>query len=236
MAKPATLTQAVAEGWGVDLHTHSRHSDGVWTPRELVDEAGRRGVRVLALTDHDGVGGQAEVAGAAARAGMLAITGAEITTRLGDRVYHLLCYDLDPAAPLWHEIERRRWATRQPLPVEELARLLPEGAALLSVAHPGREDRGVSHRLTEPDLTTLTGLLPVVALEAHHPYHAPLDVEYYRHLAAERGLAVTCGSDAHGWHGRRMPIAHPPELARGFLDLVLARSAARSPADVPAGA
>ncbi|HEV8638446.1 MAG TPA: PHP domain-containing protein [Chloroflexota bacterium] len=223
----------MAEGWGVDLHAHSRHSDGVWTPRELVDEAGRRGVRVLALTDHDAVGGQAEVVGAAARAGLLAITGVEITTCLGDRVYHLLCYDLDPSDPVWTEIERRRWTTRQPLPVEELARLLPDGAGLLSVAHPGREERGVSHRLSEPDLAALEALLPLVALEAQHPYHAPLDIEYYRRLAADHGLAVTCGSDAHGWRGRRMPIAHPTELARGFLELVLARWAALPPLPRP---
>ncbi len=36
---------------GVDLHTIA--SDGTLRPRELVAEAARRGVRVLAVTDHD---------------------------------------------------------------------------------------------------------------------------------------------------------------------------------------
>ncbi len=36
-----------------DLHTHSTFSDGVLTPKELIELAYRRGVRVLALTDHD---------------------------------------------------------------------------------------------------------------------------------------------------------------------------------------
>ena len=41
----------------VDLHTHTTASDGTLTPRELVREAARRGLRVLAITDHDSTGG-----------------------------------------------------------------------------------------------------------------------------------------------------------------------------------
>ena len=36
---------------GIDLHTHTVASDGTYTPAELVSEAVRRGVRVLAVTD-----------------------------------------------------------------------------------------------------------------------------------------------------------------------------------------
>mgnify|MGYP000538734477 CR=1 FL=1 len=45
---------------GVDLHTHTIASDGTLRPRELVAEAARRGVRVLAITDHDSTDGLAE--------------------------------------------------------------------------------------------------------------------------------------------------------------------------------
>ncbi len=37
----------------VDLHAHSRRSDGILEPRALVDAAAAAGVRVLALADHD---------------------------------------------------------------------------------------------------------------------------------------------------------------------------------------
>ena len=37
----------------VDLHTHTRHSDGLDTPAELVAKCVRHGVRRLAVTDHD---------------------------------------------------------------------------------------------------------------------------------------------------------------------------------------
>ncbi|WP_313466631.1 PHP domain-containing protein, partial [Pseudomonas nitroreducens] len=37
----------------VDLHCHSTASDGQLSPTALVERAHGRGVRVLALTDHD---------------------------------------------------------------------------------------------------------------------------------------------------------------------------------------
>ena len=41
----------------VDLHTHSTKSDGSYTPTELVDYAIAKGLRAIALTDHDTVDG-----------------------------------------------------------------------------------------------------------------------------------------------------------------------------------
>lgn len=37
----------------IDLHTHSRCSDGQLDPQQLVDLAAREGVRMLSITDHD---------------------------------------------------------------------------------------------------------------------------------------------------------------------------------------
>jgi hypothetical protein len=45
----------------VDLHTHSRRSDGVLEPLELVTAAASVGVQVLALTDHDTLAGVREL-------------------------------------------------------------------------------------------------------------------------------------------------------------------------------
>jgi error-prone DNA polymerase len=52
-----------------ELHCHSSYSflDGASSPAELVAEAGRRGVRAIAITDHDGMYGVAQFAQAAAR-------------------------------------------------------------------------------------------------------------------------------------------------------------------------
>ena len=45
----------------VDLHTHSRRSDGVLEPLELVTAAAAAGVQVLALSDHDTLAGAREL-------------------------------------------------------------------------------------------------------------------------------------------------------------------------------
>ncbi|MCK4316631.1 MAG: PHP domain-containing protein, partial [Anaerolineae bacterium] len=44
----------------VDLHIHSTASDGVFTPSEVVHKALECELSVIALTDHDTLGGVAE--------------------------------------------------------------------------------------------------------------------------------------------------------------------------------
>ena len=48
-----------------DLHCHSNISDGTLTPTEVVDRAFGRGVKMLALTDHDDTAGLDEARAAA---------------------------------------------------------------------------------------------------------------------------------------------------------------------------
>ena len=50
----------------IDLHTHSNVSDGTLRPAEVIAEAAAAGLDVVALTDHDGLGGWGEAAAAAA--------------------------------------------------------------------------------------------------------------------------------------------------------------------------
>jgi predicted metal-dependent phosphoesterase TrpH len=46
-----------------DLHAHTRRSDGVLEPRELVDQAHAAGVRLFAIADHDNLAGYRELVG-----------------------------------------------------------------------------------------------------------------------------------------------------------------------------
>lgn len=63
----------------VDLHAHTRRSDGVLEPAELASAAAACGVSTLALTDHDTLAGYREVmAAAAVPAGMTLLPGVEI--------------------------------------------------------------------------------------------------------------------------------------------------------------
>ncbi|MBI0384516.1 PHP domain-containing protein, partial [Streptomyces albiflaviniger] len=92
----------------IDLHTHSTASDGTDTPAELVRNAAAQGLDVVALTDHDTVGGYAE-ATKALPSGLTLITGAELSCRLNGISLHMLAYLFDPAEP---ELARERELVR----------------------------------------------------------------------------------------------------------------------------
>ena len=88
----------------VDLHTHTRRSDGVLEPAELVRAAASSGVTTLALTDHDTLAGYREVTAAGVPFGMTLIPGVEInalvTRDLGlwEGELHILGFGMDPDA------------------------------------------------------------------------------------------------------------------------------------------
>ena len=81
----------------IDLHTHSRCSDGTSSPGELVHEAVRAGLDVVALTDHDTSAGWEEAAAAAREVGITFVPGIEVSCRHDDHSVHLLAYLPDPS-------------------------------------------------------------------------------------------------------------------------------------------
>lgn len=86
-----------APAGAIDLHTHSTASDGMVAPARLVALAVARGLRVLALTDHDTVAGIAEASAAAAAAGLRFVPGVELSTHVEAGEVHMLGYYIDPA-------------------------------------------------------------------------------------------------------------------------------------------
>ncbi|RDG35836.1 PHP domain-containing protein [Streptomyces corynorhini] len=88
----------------IDLHTHSTASDGTDTPAELIRNAARAGLDVVALTDHDSTRGHAEAIAALTAAKDAAkpltlVTGAELSCRLDGVGLHMLAYLFDAAEP-----------------------------------------------------------------------------------------------------------------------------------------
>lgn len=82
-----------------DLHSHSTASDGTLAPSELVHEAHRQGVQVLALTDHDTIDGLAEARQAAAQVGLTLVPGVEVSVTWERRTVHVVGLNVDPEAP-----------------------------------------------------------------------------------------------------------------------------------------
>jgi predicted metal-dependent phosphoesterase TrpH len=80
----------------IDLHSHSTYSDGLLGPAAVVTRAAERGVRVLALTDHDELGGLAEARAAAAECGIELIPGVEVSVSWHGKTLHVVGLHVDP--------------------------------------------------------------------------------------------------------------------------------------------
>jgi predicted metal-dependent phosphoesterase TrpH len=87
----------------IDLHCHSDRSDGCLTPQALVARAASRGVRVLALTDHDTLDGVGAASAAAQQHGIALVPGVEISASWNGRTLHVLGLNVDPASAALQE-------------------------------------------------------------------------------------------------------------------------------------
>jgi predicted metal-dependent phosphoesterase TrpH len=102
----------------IDLHTHSRVSDGSETPGRVVELAAEAGCSAMALTDHDSLDGLEEAGRVAARLGVRLVPGCEVSCRKpapppgAPRIegsVHVLVYFVGPGnGPLQNELVKLR--------------------------------------------------------------------------------------------------------------------------------
>ena len=78
-----------------DLHTHTNHSDGSSTVRELVRDAKEKNL-IIALTDHNTITGLNEFLSEAERLGVTAVGGTELSTVYEGREFHLIGLFIEP--------------------------------------------------------------------------------------------------------------------------------------------
>jgi predicted metal-dependent phosphoesterase TrpH len=79
----------------IDLHTHTTASDGSFTPSQLVHHAKEKGLRALAVTDHDTIDGNEEALNAGMREGLEVVPGIEISVDYSPGSMHMLGYFID---------------------------------------------------------------------------------------------------------------------------------------------
>lgn len=80
----------------IDLHLHTTYSDGVYTPAQVVEMAADRGLKAIAIADHDSVSGVSEAMAAGAGRGVEVIPAVELSVEYGGiRDIHLLGYFID---------------------------------------------------------------------------------------------------------------------------------------------
>lgn len=86
--RPPRVVPAKGPGWyRGDLHAHTFHSDGTWTPEGLIGFARANRLDFASLTDHNTVSALPEFL-ALSDADLLTIGGAELTTHYGHFVAH----------------------------------------------------------------------------------------------------------------------------------------------------
>ena len=125
----------------IDLHMHTRASDGRQTAEELVRRAREVGITILSVTDHDTTASVSAAAAAAATAAIGFVPGIEMTAVDGGRDVHVLGYYVDVDAPELRAANAARLAGRAERAREIADRLAALGApidveALLARANP----------------------------------------------------------------------------------------------------
>ena len=74
----------------VDLHLHTNHSDGALSPAALVQLCFERGLRTIAITDHDTTFGLPEAQKYASKLGLNLINGIEIGPKYMEDEGHII--------------------------------------------------------------------------------------------------------------------------------------------------
>ncbi len=91
----------------LDLHVHTTASDGAWSPERVVAAAGRGGLDVIAIADHDTTAGVEAARTAGAGCDVQVIPAIEMSSTWDGREIHILGYFVDPdASPLRAHTER----------------------------------------------------------------------------------------------------------------------------------
>jgi len=95
----------------IDLHAHTNHSDGTFTPVALVRLARDIGLSLLAVTDHDTTSALPEAQAEGRAMGVEILSGCEISTRTADGNVHVLGLGFEPSdAAFQHFLARVREA------------------------------------------------------------------------------------------------------------------------------
>ena len=190
-----------------DTHMHTNLGDGWASPAQVIKVALNRGLRLIAITDHDHVEGAKRVADLLARQELplQMITGVEVSTRQG----HLLGLFIQKAP-------------RALRSVEESIDAIKEQGGLVIVPHPfGRLVPSLSRAKIDE---LLKNGFPIDGIEIYNPSPANASMRLaVRNANQQWGLAETGGSDAHFWQHigaayTLFPGSTPDDLRRSILE------------------
>ncbi len=195
----------------LELHCHTTFSDGTLTPTKLVERAAAKGVKALAITDHDTISGWDEARSAAQTYGLEIVPGIELSTTYNERSMHILGFYPDPQkieAPLNERIQgRHRRAQKM---VDKLTEL---GFPIELPSMPGNMAPGRPH-IANALLAAGHVTSQQDAFQRFIGDHGPAYVPYEKFTAQEGiELLISCGA---------VPVwAHPYLFQGGIVEEVL---------------
>src|SRR5438105_14087683 len=211
-----------------DLHLHTNLGDGWASPARVIQQAIHRGLRVIAVTDHDHIEGAKRIADLLAQQEpspplLQMITGVEVSTRQG----HLLGLFVNRAPKALRSVEASIEAIK-------------EQGGLVIIPHPlGR----LVPSLSRAKIDELLGKgFPIDGIEMYNPSPANASMRSTVRVAnREWRLAEMGGSDAHFWQHigsayTLFPGRSPDDLRHAILERTV-RSGGQelSPLHLPTG-
>ncbi len=196
------------EGYSrADTHMHTNLGDGTASPARVIKEATRRGLQVIAITDHDHLEGAKRVAELLAQQESMlqAITGVEVSTLQG----HLLGLFVNKAPKALRSVEATIEAIK-------------EQGGLVIIPHPlGRLVPSLSRAKID---NLLNKGFPIDGIEIYNPSPANAAMRSTVRLAnAQWGFAEMGASDAHFWQHigaayTLFPGSSPADLHHAILE------------------
>ena len=175
----------------IDLHCHTRYSDGSTPLEELIQLATLRGVTTFALTDHDTMAGCECALELGREAGVTVIPGVEISAvdpkRHGKA--HILCYK-----PKLYDSKTGIAYEKVDYPdIDTVMDAVDAAEGIAVLAHP-------SEYHSMDLLRELCRNHRIRGIEVYHPRNTEEDKAEILRLAEKYDLAVTGGTDYHGFY------------------------------------
>ncbi len=111
----------------LDLHVHTKASDGAWSPEAVVRGASDGGLDVIAITDHDTTAAVAVAQEVGERHSLQVVPATELSSTHVGRDVHILGYFVNPESAALVAHERRAADRRQERMREMIERLAGQG-------------------------------------------------------------------------------------------------------------
>jgi len=142
----------------LDLHAHTRYSDGTTTPAEVVHAYLMRGVQMMSVTDHDTTEALGQASQKALAAGILFVPGVEISSRENDHL-HILGYNIDEKNQTFQNFLAGNREQRN-IRIKKIIRQLQESGVSIEEEDVFKLVRNVASRAHVADALKNKGIVP----------------------------------------------------------------------------